>query len=190
VPRLRALLVLAVAVIMVGMTGGVAHAGPGDHFGTAPVNGGFFYITNLNSGLCIDVRDGKSEVRTPVQQFHCILTGEWNQQFVLAHIGTVNGRDAWRIKPRFAQNKCLDVKDGVTARGQVIQIWDCNNGWQQMFELRPLIRNPYIFQISPVYNHWCVGSDDYTAELNQLREYPCGDDNGDEGASQSWGLSY
>jgi Ricin-type beta-trefoil lectin domain-like len=186
--RLRAAVVIAAAAVLVGTTGGTAHAGPTDHYGTPPVNGGTFYISNQNSGLCMDVRNRSSANTTAVQQYHCYVT--WNQQFVLAHIGSVNGVDAWRIKPRFAQTKCLDVIDGKTAEGQGIQIWDCHDVWQQMFELKPIISSPYIFQIRPVYNHWCVGSANRNNELQQLAEYHCGEDNGQGGASQSWALSY
>jgi len=181
-----AALAMMAAALVIGAT--PAQAAPYDHLGTAPVSGGAFYISNYWSDECIDVENGSSTNGTHVQQYSCYVA--WNQQFVLVYLGYVNNRQAWRIKPRFDQTKCVDVTDGVTQVGKPLQIWTCSSGWQQMFELHDVGSSSlHVYQIKPIYNGWCIGSTATYDDLARLIEEPCGSD-GESGRSQEWALSY
>jgi len=153
------------------VAGGPAQAGPRDHIGTAAVSGGYFYLRNARTGRCMEVTDGNPADGAGVRQNYCEVT--WAQQFQLVSIGVVNGVQAWRIKPRFVDTKCVDVRDGVTVPGQPVQIWQCSSGWQQMFELANLGDSVFHqYQLRPVYNHWCLNIHDLN-DRAQLVEQPC-----------------
>jgi hypothetical protein len=78
----------------------------------------------------------------------------WNQQFVFEHIGVLNGKDSWRIHPRFpSSGMCLDIPGGTT-QDSSIQIWACSGGWQQNFELRRV--GDGSIQINPIYDEACI----------------------------------
>jgi ricin-type beta-trefoil lectin protein len=180
---LCALTVVATAVFAGGSP---ALAGPDDHVGTAPVSGGYFYLSNDQTGLCMEVAPAADPAANGlhVWQNYCSVT--WRQQFQLVSIGPVNGVAAWRVKPRYNLAKCLDVVDGRTVAGQPLQIWQCSNGWQQMYQMVDVPNGPtyHKYQLEPVYNHWCVNVHDLGALAN-LIEYPCQGD-----ARSRWVLSY
>lgn len=178
------LMALLVALLTAGTP---AQAGPYDHLGTAHVSGGYFYLHNGSTNLCMEVTDANPANGAGVRQNYCDVT--WAQQFQLVSIGVVNGVQAWRLKPRFVDSKCVDVKDGVTVAGQPLQIWQCSSGWQQMFEMVDVSGDPVFhqYQLRPVYNHWCVNVHDLYARA-QLVEQPCL--NGGYDYRDRWMLAY
>jgi len=160
-----------------------AQAFPGNHF-SGPKDGWFFYISNSPTGFdgCMDVKDAQSAVGTRIQQWHCIVA--WNQQFQTVKIGTVNGVMAWRLKPRFAQDKCVRIKDAGASN--LVELGACNSyDWEQMFQIEWEGAGTIGYRIKPVFNHWCLSPTNYD-EGAPIIMHPC--DYSD--SIQIWRLSY
>ncbi|CAM5686853.1 RICIN domain-containing protein [Streptomyces griseorubiginosus] len=113
------------------------------------------------SGRCIDVTDGSTAERTPLQIWDC--SGAARQSWRFASDGTVralgkcmdvdggsrddgaavqlvtcNGTGAQRFRLNAAHDlvnvqadKCVDVKDVATGNGARLQLWSCNGGGNQ-----------------------------------------------------------
>ncbi|MEU9337988.1 RICIN domain-containing protein [Streptomyces sp. NPDC048290] len=181
--RIRAGLVFfTVLVAALAATATPAQAFPQPRF-SAPVNGGYFYFSNTLVGWdgCMDVRGGGSTSAdgTAVQLWQCRV--EWNQQFQTVRIGTVNGVDAWRLKPRYALSKCVRVKDA--GHSVDIEIATCNSyDWEQMFQIEHVGGRGY--RVRPVFNHWCLGPT-FLGNGARIIMHPC---NGDP--IHIWRLSY
>jgi hypothetical protein len=69
---------------------------------------------------CLDVRDGKSADRTPIQQWACTNTPGMNWKFVQIF-------DRYNKVVSRIGGKCLDVRDGKNADRTPIQQWACTN---------------------------------------------------------------
>ncbi|WP_328473151.1 RICIN domain-containing protein [Actinoplanes sp. NBC_00393] len=174
-------------VASVFIPAGPAQATPWTNVGSKAVSGRFVYLRD-SSGNCMDVELSNAPNGQKVQQYAC-QNGPWNQQFQLVSIGTVNSVAAWRIKPRYNTNKCLDVRDGVTSQfGVPMQVWDCHNGWQQMFRLQVVYNSGTFIRywIRPVYNHHCLTTYQQATMNSPILSYPCNDDLG----NQLWYLAY
>jgi Ricin-type beta-trefoil lectin domain-like len=160
-PRAR-LLAAALTAVTLGFAALIAGT-PAHAFAPAfrtvkayPTSGQFYNIVSEKDGRCIDVRDAGTGNGTLVQEFDCGT--QWNQQFKFVSIGTVNGLSAWRIKPRYllgtgpgGSDKCLDVINGSGSVNMQLQVWDCSNGWQQMFHIGGTPTT-----IQPVYDGLCL----------------------------------
>ncbi|KUN29803.1 hypothetical protein AQJ23_03400 [Streptomyces antibioticus] len=141
-------------------TGTATHAAP-----AASATGGStatgIRIRGQASGRCLDVTDGSTAERTPLQIWDC--SGAARQRWRLASDGTVralgmcmdvdggsrddgatiqlatcNGTGAQRFRLNAAHDlvnvqadKCVDVKDQLTANGSRIQLWTCTGSDNQ-----------------------------------------------------------
>ncbi|MFC8359596.1 ricin-type beta-trefoil lectin domain protein [Streptomyces griseorubiginosus] len=118
-------------------------------------------IRGSASGRCIDVTDGSTAERTPLQIWDC--SGAARQSWRFASDGTVralgrcmdvdggsrddgatvqlvtcNGTGAQQFRLNAAHDlvnvqadKCVDVKDVATGNGARLQLWSCNGGGNQ-----------------------------------------------------------
>ncbi|MEU5040499.1 RICIN domain-containing protein [Streptomyces griseorubiginosus] len=118
-------------------------------------------IRGSASGRCVDVTDGSTAERTPLQIWDC--SGAARQSWRFASDGTVralgkcmdvdggsrddgaaiqlvtcNGTGAQRFRLNAAHDlvnvqadKCVDVKDVATGNGARLQLWSCNGGGNQ-----------------------------------------------------------
>ncbi|MFJ4090530.1 ricin-type beta-trefoil lectin domain protein [Kitasatospora sp. NPDC089913] len=75
------------------------------------------------AGKCVDVKNGTSADRTPVQIFAC--NGTAAQQWKIAEDGTIR-----------ALNKCLDVAAAGTTNGTKVQLYTCNRTGAQQWRVR------------------------------------------------------
>lgn len=118
-------------------------------------------IRGTASGRCVDVTDGSTAERTPLQIWDC--SGASRQSWRFASDGTVralgkcmdvdggsrddgaavqlvtcNGTGAQQFRLNAAHDlvnvqadKCVDVKDVATGNGARLQLWSCNGGGNQ-----------------------------------------------------------
>ncbi|GGS49677.1 hypothetical protein GCM10010156_05460 [Planobispora rosea] len=159
--------ILAVSTFTVLAVAGPAHADP--------VNGQSYRIKNVDSGKCMDIRDATWNLGGQVQQFTC--HAEWNQHFVFRKAEVINGRQTWRLTPRYTDGqRCVDVRDGTSNGGELLQTWTCHSGWQQRFHIVGAGGGRYT--IRPSYNGWCLTvSYPRYDDLAPIRQYPCGGSN-------------
>lgn len=77
-------------------------------------------ITSYDSGMCLDVRNGDSTNRTPIQLYHCNTTAAQD----------------WAVQPnaiRGLASKCLDMPYATDGGG--VWLFDCWGGWNQQWTL-------------------------------------------------------
>ncbi|HEX6681456.1 MAG TPA: alpha-galactosidase [Candidatus Limnocylindrales bacterium] len=93
--------------------------------------GGYFTVTNVNSGKCLDVFGGTAATGDGVRIAQWACHGGTNQQWRLqdAGGGFVN------LIARHS-GKCLDVTGGSTADGAQLVQWACNGGTDQQWQRR------------------------------------------------------
>ncbi|MEV6636983.1 RICIN domain-containing protein [Actinoplanes sp. NPDC051470] len=84
----------------------------------------WYTISNRISGMCVDVRESNTAVRTPVQQFACTTSEAQKFRFVPTDGGYM------RIATRLDTTKNLDVKDESKADHALIQLWTYNGAQQ------------------------------------------------------------
>jgi hypothetical protein len=100
----------------------------------APRSGGtintssWFNIVNANSGLCVDAANQAAANGTFVQQWACGAQ-QFNQEWQLQ----AQGNGHYSIATRNAPGEVLDVTDGGTANGNLIQLWTYGGGANQQW---------------------------------------------------------
>ncbi|MFJ8429913.1 ricin-type beta-trefoil lectin domain protein [Kitasatospora sp. NPDC094019] len=92
------------------------------HYGELVPNGPVGPISGY-AGKCVDVRNGSTADRTPVQIFAC--NGTAAQQWRISEDGTIR-----------ALGKCLDVAAAGTANGTFAQLYTCNRTGAQQWKVR------------------------------------------------------
>jgi hypothetical protein len=139
-------LVVAGALVLTG--------GPASAF--SPTNGGAYYLRQDVADKCLDVVNAGTGDGTRLQRWQC--GPQWNQQWVFTDPGYPTGVLSWRIRPRYQQTKCLDVRNGSSTPGAALQIWTCNPGWQQRFTIEPGFPwyQPDNFFVKTSYSNLCI----------------------------------
>jgi hypothetical protein len=166
---LRVLTVLVIAVPAL-----LAFTGPAQAY-WAPTNGKVYFIKEFATMACLDVRNAGTTNGTPMQRWTC--GPQWNQQFIFSEPGTPTGKWSWKIKPRYLTSKCLDAKDGLNAT-TLVQIWDCNDNWQQRWIVTPMDLSQAHYKLQPAYNlNYCLQVEGdwgsmYDGQLAYIK--PCG----------------
>ena len=84
-----------------------------------------YQITNLGTGMCLDIPSNNRVVNQLLQLYTC--NGSPAQQFVL--VGGLGGRYV-QVKDT---NLCFDVPGGATANGTAVQLYTCNSSAAQSF---------------------------------------------------------
>jgi hypothetical protein len=123
---------------------------------TWPTSGSAYELGDEGSAYCLQVLTTQRNAGTWNGSY--LYTGTcnsgWDRQFIFQHIGVLGGKDSWQIHPRYAgANQCLDIPGGTTADSW-IQVWSCNGGWQQEFQLRRV--GDGSIQINPIYDDACI----------------------------------
>jgi hypothetical protein len=148
----------AVAAFGAAVVATPAHADPPPfrYVTASPVSGQVYNISSEKDGRCVDVQDAKTNNGATLQEFDCGM--QWNQQFEFDYVGVMNGLTAWRIKPRYllgtgphGTDRCVDVYKGQATVNTYLQVWDCNDGWQQLFHIGSTAPT-----IQPIYDVLCV----------------------------------
>jgi hypothetical protein len=84
----------------------------------------WYTISNRISGMCVDVRESNTAVRTPVQQFACTTSEAQKFRFIPTDGGYL------RIATYLDTTKHLDVTDESTDDHALIQLWTYNGAQQ------------------------------------------------------------
>jgi Ricin-type beta-trefoil lectin domain len=132
--RTTARLAIALTTMLVAAGGGVARAAgqPSAQPRVALATTGWFTLTNLDHGLCLDAKrqyDGRSGDN--VQLWRC--NGGSNQLWQMW--GEVGGEFALR---NAAHGLCLDaVRQRDGRDGDNVQLWGCNGGSNQAWSFQP-----------------------------------------------------
>ncbi len=94
---------------------------PEQQWAPIPLGSRYYRFVNARSGMCMDVRNGKSADRTPVQQWTCTNTPgmSWYVASIPAIVPT-------QVRSKIA-GKCLDVRGGSLQDGAAIQIYRCTS---------------------------------------------------------------
>ena len=136
-----------------------------------------YQIVNVNSGRCLDVRDGKTTNGAVVQQYGC--HGGTNQMWTLKRIGS---SDRWEVHS-VKGGKCLDVTNFSKADGAKLQMWSCHGGKNQQFRFRGFLAGGFEYELAQAkapgtcadVQGWSKGN------MADVQTYSC-----HEGANQRW----
>ncbi len=110
----------AVVVALGGMIGAAAPAGA-----AAPVVGGTYQISVLNSGKCMEVQSGTTDNGAPLRQWQC-TSATWQRYRLQAGSSGTFGLASAHT------GKCLEIPNGSTELFSQVQQWDCTGAaWQQ-----------------------------------------------------------
>jgi hypothetical protein len=150
---IRAVLTLTLAAAGIFAFDGAASAAPPPF---VPVNGAAYYLRQDVSLKCLDVIGAANVNGARLQRWTC--GPQWNQQFLFTDPDTPSGVLSWRIRPRYSPGKCLDVTGGSWNPGTPLQIWDCNSGWQQRFQvIQGWSFLPYTtYYLKAIYINLCI----------------------------------
>lgn len=97
------------------------------------VGPGPFTIENDHSHLCVDVAYGSLSSGARVQQWNCY--GGTPERWRFEYYGSVAGGYYYRVV-NVNSGKCLEVRDGYTQTGGIIEQYDCWNGPMQLWTPR------------------------------------------------------
>jgi len=97
---------------------------------------GTFYITSVNSNLCLDVTGASSNAGTNVEQWYC--NQQANQQWTIQPVSF----DVYSIIS-VNSNLCLDVTGQSTNAGTNVEQWVCNGQTNQQWTITPTTNNAY-----------------------------------------------
>jgi hypothetical protein len=100
-----------------------------------PSSNQMYEIVSVNSNKVLDVSEGSLEAGAPVIQF--TYHDGTNQLWYFKTVGLVNGQEAYQIV-NVNSGKVLDVNDGSTASGALIQQWEPTGGANQEWYLNPV----------------------------------------------------
>lgn len=96
--------------------------------GTDVLSGVSYYITNLNSGMPIDIKNGELEDGTNIQQWS--KNGLWAQQWRI-----ISEPDGWcRIVSLGDESKCISVEKSSAEDGMNIQLSSFSGGDEQLWK--------------------------------------------------------
>jgi len=91
----------------------------------------FYELRSGLTGMCLDMAiDGAVGNGTRVQQWPC--TGASNQRWIAEH------SSGWvRLFNQQTPGLCLDVTGARYVDGVPLQVWECNTGWNQRWNIFP-----------------------------------------------------
>jgi hypothetical protein len=97
---------------------------------------GHYQITNVNSGLALDVPNGSMSPGVHVQQYypHTGDNQRWRLDATEAWLGNLQTQTIYRIVNKRSQLN-LDVPNGIYSLHQYIQQWTPHTGWNQTWLL-------------------------------------------------------
>jgi pectate lyase len=105
-----------------------------------------YQIVNLRSGMCMEVRDGRTTAEAQIDQFPCATSGAvdgvTSRQLWL--VTRFNGRSLYQLQPWSNTAMCLDVKGSENGNGVKIQQYPCNNTRAQMWGGNALVDDGYV----------------------------------------------
>jgi len=98
---------------------------------------GTFYITSVNSNLCLDVIGDSTNAGTNVQQWYCDQQAnqQWTIQSVTFGVYSITSVNS---------GLCLDVTGQSTNAGTNVEQWNCNGQTNQQWTITPTSNNAYI----------------------------------------------
>lgn len=102
------------------------------------INGGIYYIKNINSNMYLDVYNGKDKNGTNVQQHKG--NGEKAQKFKVVSLGDGYYKLVSQVGDK---NKVLDVEKKSSKNGTNISIYKDNGGNNQKFKITSVGTNKY-----------------------------------------------
>ncbi|GIG63536.1 hypothetical protein Lfu02_79080 [Longispora fulva] len=126
---LRNFLAMFTVAVAVFAGTGPATAAPGS---AAPMARTYYEVRAQHSGQCLDVRNMVKDWGTPDQQWPC--WGGAGQLWWKNPVYSNGGHVFYEIRVQL-NDLCLDVRDGSTAAGAVVQQWGCNNSLAQQWEV-------------------------------------------------------
>lgn len=134
----RAVAGLAGAISALTLGGGIVTAAPASAALNAPVNGGYYYLENLDAGTsgCLDANLNTLPANvTRVQTWQC--NGWANQTWITTVHHTTD--NSWYTIQNSDGDQCLDANaNTLPANGTTVQVWDCNSWGNQEWILIPI----------------------------------------------------
>ncbi|MGN0143461.1 MAG: cellulase family glycosylhydrolase [Clostridium sp.] len=103
------------------------------------VNGATYYLKNAQSGLYLDVENGRDQDGTNIRQWYGNRCDA--QKFKLVSVG--NGYYKL-VSQTGSRNKVLDVCGRSSNNGANIELYSDNNGWNQQFKIQSVGNGKYV----------------------------------------------
>ena len=112
-----------------------------------------------HSDKCLTLSENKNVNGQQLIQWECVGTGSMQdgQSFWFWPLGN----NIYNITV-ISSGKCLDIRDGSTSNGALLQQWDCNGNAQQKWELLPIAGQDGWYALRPQNSNKCL--DVYGAE--------------------------
>jgi hypothetical protein len=155
------------------------------------LSAGPHYIKNRWSWSCMDIPDGASANRTPVNQYWPCHGGP-NQQFTAVAARDRYGWTGYQLRNVYT-GKCVTI-DGDPAPGDEVFQYTCSpandTATNQLFEIRSkgatqIWRGQQLFEIrAPWYPNKCLDVPGGTLDTVQLQMFQC-----HRGPNQAWNVS-
>ena len=158
--RVMTLLVAASALV----TGYLTAAAPVAQAAITP--DGWYTVSALSSGKCVDARSGGTANGTVVQQFACNQSASQQWQF------QSTGDGYFRVNSRNAAAEVLDVEGVSTADGGLIHLWAYGGGLNQQWQAVQEASGAYHF-VSRNSAKCLDVPGASTADSVQLQQYAC-----------------
>ncbi|GAA5180455.1 hypothetical protein GCM10023322_12800 [Rugosimonospora acidiphila] len=165
-----ALALLTVAATVLAGTGPVA-ATPGP---IAPRAVTYYEVRAQHSGQCLDVKDANPAWGTPDQQWPC--WGGSGQLWMKQPVYSSGGHVFYALRVQL-NGLCLDVRDGSTAAGAIVQQWDCNSSLGQQWEVWAVGGN-YVKVVNRNSGMCLDVKDISTYNGATIQQWPCWDNPG------------
>jgi hypothetical protein len=109
------------------------------------VGPGPYTIVNNFSHMCVDVAYGSLASGARVQQWDCYngTPERWRFEYV----GNVSGEYYYRVR-NVNSGKCLEVRDGYTDNGGIIEQYDCWDGPMQLWTPRTAPATDHVWLVN------------------------------------------
>ncbi|WP_144394719.1 Ca2+-dependent phosphoinositide-specific phospholipase C [Pleionea sediminis] len=129
---------------------------------------GYFMMKSVFNGMCIDVHAYNYSNGGTISQWTC--NGQQNQQFVYTAEG--------QLRPRQANQYCIDVDGGKADKWEKTHLWDCDGGDSEKWR----IRLEGDFKNLSNGGGYCIDIPAYSTTIGtQLQTYPC-----NNASNQKW----
>ena len=90
-------------------------------------------ITNVGSGLCLDIAGGQSANNIQLRQWACLNNASQTFAIVPATVSSTIPGGLFNI--RTSAGKCLSIQGDSIAVGAAIVQWTCTDSWVQAFAI-------------------------------------------------------
>lgn len=151
-----------------------------------PTGGTWTRIVNVNSGLCLNVRDFSQDNGAQILQYYC--NDDDNEKFMLVQAYPGNYNSPWRIVIKHS-GRSVDVAAYGLNPGDPLQQWEYLGGPNQMFYVDGY--NSQIpnngFTIRPVsHPDYCLDMRDFSTEPGGVaQQWNCSGN-----TNQKWGAGF